>query len=124
MTMRCHGRTHCHSVRCERCAWRKSRQITRRISASANGPIYAVVISIPDASPFGFRQWRVEMRNRITYLRNAPRWRDLGLHVWRCEDRKLRGVMSLGALGPEEVQDSLSRWPMVLRPIQLDDLRI
>jgi hypothetical protein len=64
------------------------------------------------------------MRNRLDYLRTSTLWRNVGLHVWLCRDGKLRGIISLGALGPAEALSALSRWPMTLRAIGCDDLRV
>ncbi len=124
MTSRCKGSVHCHAVDCAKCSWRYAGRIARRIDASRYGSLYAITIDIPDASPSGFRQWRTQMRNRFDYLRTSAPWRNVGLHVWFCRDGKLRGIISLGTLGPAEVLSALSRWPMALREIGGDDLRL
>jgi hypothetical protein len=112
----CKGSNHGHFVQCERCSWRYAGRIARRISR-ATGPFYAVTTKISDPTPSGFRRGRVEVRNRITYLRKAPSWRNFGLHVWRCRDGKVKGIVSLATLGPAEVPDGLTRWPVTLRVI-------
>jgi hypothetical protein len=125
MTFQCHGPDHCHRVECARCSWRYAGQFARRIETNHHGPLYAITIEISDP-PSGFRLWRTQMRNRIDYLRTATStsWRRVGLHVWFCRDGKLQGIISLGTLGPAEVLSALSRWPMALREIGCDDLRI
>jgi hypothetical protein len=64
------------------------------------------------------------MRNRVDYLRRSTLWKEFGLHLWLCRDGKLRGIISLGTLGPAEVLSALWRWPMALREFGCDDLRI
>src|SRR4051794_24014941 len=103
MRTRCHGRVHCHTVDCERCAWRYSLRIARRIAIDEHASFYAITIEMRGISPEGFREWRTRIRNRLDYLRRSAHWKKLGLHVWICQDGKLRGIISLGALGPAEV---------------------
>jgi hypothetical protein len=117
MTSRCKGSVHCHAVDCAKCSWRYAGRIATRIDASRNGSLYAITIDIPDASPSSFRRWRTRIRNRLDYLRTSTLWRNVGLHVWLCRDGKLRGIISIGTLGPAEVLSALSRWPMALREI-------
>jgi hypothetical protein len=119
----CHGSNHCHAVQCERCAWRYSGRIARRISIST-GPVYASAIHIPDLLPSDVRGWRAQIRNRICYLRQSPRWHNFSLHVWLNRDGSCRGVLSAGTLDKEEVGSALSRWPVTLRAVSCDQLRL
>ncbi len=64
------------------------------------------------------------MRNRLDYRRFSGPWRKIGPNVWLCREGKLRGIISIGTLGPAEVLSALSRWPMALGEISHDDLRL
>jgi hypothetical protein len=87
-------------------------------------PFYATTLTIPVPTPEGFWSFRVEMRNRIAYLRKSPVWRSFGLLLYRTGDGTLRGIATLGELRAAGVQQALGvRWPTILRPILREDLR-
>ncbi len=116
----------CNDITCETCAWRHTRQVTHRILQGWPGPFYTVTLTILDPSPRGFRRARVELRNRLDYLRRkTPVWRNFGFLLYRVGDGTLQGIAALGGLGPADIQQGLGgRWPMTLRPILPEDLRL
>ncbi len=95
--------------------------MTCRILIQSTGPLHTVTICETSA----FRVWRVEARNRIDYLRRVdPLWREFGFWGWLQRDANMKGIVSLGPLGPDEVAKALKRWDPVLGPeINTDDLR-
>jgi hypothetical protein len=86
----------------------------------------AVTLTLMDPSQEGFRRARVEMRNRLDYLRRiSPAWWHFGVHLYLCADGSMRGIAALGGLGTQEVIGGLGgRWPMTLRPVPVSDLRL
>jgi hypothetical protein len=120
----CKGSSHCHSVRCERCSWRYTRKIARRISADADGPFYAVTLCIPDGSPTGFRRWRTQIRNRVHYLRQSACWMSFGPYVWLGHDGSCRGVIAGSTLSIERVRSGFTRWSLTLRAIPSSEVRL
>src|SRR3954469_15274183 len=46
---------------------------------------------------------------------NADWWRGVSLHVWRGQDGRVRGVVALDAITPEEFIEGFARWEPMLR---------
>src|SRR3712207_181098 len=112
----CRSAHRCNQIACETCAWRHSRHVTCRILEGWAEPFFAVALAISDPSPAGFRAFRTEIRNRIDYLRRScPLWRAFGWVLYSGKDGVLRGVATLGVLGPAEVISALQRWNVTLR---------
>jgi hypothetical protein len=100
--------------------------VSRRILTTSTGPLFTCTLAIPNLSSSTIPITRTQLRNSIDHLRrHHPRWRDLALHLWLTQAGTLSGIVSLGTLGPIEVQEKLgSRWPMKLCPIVAEDLRV
>jgi hypothetical protein len=87
--------------------------LTRRILTKSVGPLHSITLTIPN--PNAFREWRVEVRNRVDYLRHAdPFWKSFGFNGWLQCDGTIQGIVALGPLGPPEVTKGLARWDAVL----------
>ena len=108
---------------CATCAWRHARKVSCRVVQGWGGPYYAVRWAHPAPTPL--QSLRVEIRNRIDYLRRrSPWWRSFGWVLYQTRDGGLRGVATLGTLGALEVVEAFhARWPTTLRLIRAEDLR-
>jgi hypothetical protein len=122
----CRSANRCSDLQCLGCVWRYCRFQAIRILNQSTGPLYTISLTIPDPSPEGFRASRVELRNRVDYLRRTDlRWRKCGFHGWLQRDGTVRCIASLGMLGRGEVEKGLERWSATLGPeIGHDDLRV
>lgn len=100
--------------------------MTVNVLTRSVGPHHAITLTISDPDLNRFQRWRVEIRNRVDHLRRVdPRWREFGVHGWLQRDGTIRGVVSLGGLGPIEVTKGLVRWGAVLgAAIEPEDLRV
>ncbi len=117
----CRSANRCSDLHCPGCVWRYARSVTCRILTQSTGPLHTVTICETSA----FRVWRVEARNRIDYLRRVdPLWREFGVWGWLQRDANMKGIVSLGALGPDEVTKGLVRWsPQIGPEVRPDGLR-
>ena len=124
--IQCRSARRCNQITCATCAWRHAGQVTRRFLMDWSEAFCAITLTLLDPSQQGFRRARVEIRNRLDYLRRiSPAWRGFGLHLYLCADASVRGITALGGLAPQEVIDGLGgRWPMTLRPVPVSDLRV
>src|SRR5215213_10175612 len=122
----CRSANRCSDLRCATCAWRYCGSQTIRILAHSTAPLHSITLTIPNPTPEGFRAWRVEIRNRVDYLRREfPVWRKFGLCVFLQSDGTIRGIVSLGRLGPDEVEEGLERCGATLGPeVREEDLRV
>jgi hypothetical protein len=116
--MQCRSARRCSQITCATCAWRHAGQVTRKVLEGWDGPFYATTLTIRDPTPDGFRSFRMEMRNRIAYLRKSPVWRNFGLLLYRTGDGTLRGTAALSGLGAADMWEGLGgRWAMTVRLI-------
>src|SRR3954469_17675508 len=53
---------------------------------------------------------------------NADWWRGVSLHVWRGQDGRVRGVVTLDAITPEEFIEAFARWEPGLKRIAEEEL--
>lgn len=122
----CHSAHRCNKVTCEACCWRAARQTTLSILHRGHGPLNTIALTISDPSPEGFRAFRVAVRNRIDHLRRKfPLWTALSILVWFQRDGTIKGIVSLGLLGPNDIVKGLERWKPKLGPeIGPDELRV
>jgi hypothetical protein len=122
----CRSARRCNQITCATCCWRHANHVTRRFLKDWSEPFCAITLALIDPSQEGYRRARVEIRNRLDYLRRkSPVWRSFGLHLYLCADGSFRGIAALGGMGPQEVVGGLARrWPMTLRPISVSDLRV
>ena len=122
--IQCRSARRCNQITCATCAWRHSGQVTRKVLEGWDGPFYATTLTIRDPTPDGFRFFRMEMRNRIAYLRKSPVWRNFGLLLYRTGDGTLRGTAALSGLGAADMWEGLGgRWAMTVRLILPENLR-
>ncbi len=119
----CRSAHRCNQTTCATCAWRHARKVSRRVLEGWGGPYYAVRLGNPASTPL--QSLRVEIRNRIDYLRRrSPSWRAFGWVLYQTRDGDLRGVATLGTLGALEVVEAFhAHWPTTLRLILPEDLR-
>jgi hypothetical protein len=122
----CRSSHRCNQPTCETCAWRHTWHVARKVLETWSGPFYGINLTLPDPSPTAFLEFRVEMRNRVHYLRRKDGlWRAFGLQVYRCSHGVLRGISTLGALGPKEALSTLGgRWPITLQPTAPENFRL
>lgn len=125
VTRFCHSAHRCNQIACATCCWRAARNTTLQIQNKSNGRLHTITLTIPDHSPESFRGWRVEIRNWVDYLRRkSATWRNFGLHRWLRSNGTGRGIVTLGRLGRDEVENGFLRWSATLGPeIGHDDLR-
>jgi hypothetical protein len=122
----CHSAHRCARITCPTCTWRHALRQTRRILAISTGPLHTITLTTPNLSFSTIPITRVQLRNAIDHLRrHSSLWRGFSLHLWLTRSGKLEGIASLGTLGTQEVTEKLRlRWPMTLRPIIAEDLRV
>jgi hypothetical protein len=95
---------------CPICARRYSRRTARAILATNPRRLFAVTFNT-NLSHEQFRSWRTAARNLVDYQRRESRWwRGVSMQVWLGTDGRLRGVVSLDAITPEEFAEALRRW--------------
>jgi hypothetical protein len=118
-------KTRCGRLACTNCAWHSAGRVARRILSSNPRHLHAVEIEVPISTLADFWTWRVQARNIVDYSRRACQWwRDVSLCVWLCEDGRIRGLVSLGSIAPEEFLGAVGRrWPTTLRAIDPTKVR-
>jgi hypothetical protein len=92
----------------------------------ANDPrhLHAVSIEVPISSLADFWLWRVQARNVVDYRRASRWWSELTLCVWLRHDNRLCGILSLGAVTPDEFLAAVRRrWPITLQTIDPEKVR-
>ncbi len=126
MPYACRSANRCSDLRRPTCAWRYCRSQAIQILTKSNGPLHTITLTIPDPSPEGFRVWRIEIRNRVDYLRRkSSAWRNFGFHGWVQRDGTVRGIITLGRMGRSEVERGLTRWGATLgQEVGPEDLRV
>lgn len=124
--IRCHSAHRCACITCPTCTWRHALHVSRRILASSTGPLYSSTLLTEVPSPTPVPAFRTHLRNAVDHLRRRhPQWRNFSLSLWLTRTNQLQGIAALGTLGPAEVSEKLgSRWPITLRPIEVEDLRV
>jgi hypothetical protein len=87
---------------CPTCTGRAARRIGRTILATNPRRLFSVEFGTA-LSPEQFRSWRTAARNLVDHQRRECRWwREVAMQVWLGADGRVRGIVSLGAITPEE----------------------
>jgi hypothetical protein len=102
---------------CPVCSGRAARRTARAILSSHPRQLHAVKFETA-FSPTEFHSWRIAARNLIDHQRRVSRWwRGVSLHCWLGADGRVRGIVALGSITPEECNEAFGRWEPDLRRI-------
>jgi hypothetical protein len=121
---KCCSQNRCGRLDCGNCSWRAAGHVARRIMANDPRHLHAVSIEVPISSLADFWLWRVQARNVVDYRRASRWWSELTLCVWLRHDNRLCGILSLGAVTPDEFLAAVRRrWPITLQTIDPEKVR-
>jgi hypothetical protein len=107
---------------CPTCAGRYARRTARAILSSHFRQLHGV--NFPTAlTPGEFHSWRVSVRNLIDHQRRESRWwSGVQMQVWLGADGRVRGVVALDAITPEEFEEAFRRWQPTMRGIAQEEV--
>lgn len=123
---KCCSQSRCGQIDCAVCARRYAGRLAKRIQNTATGKLFVFEAGLPSPSLADFWNFRVEARNFIDYRRRyCAWWREFLFHGWFCRGGIVRGIGGFGSLTPAEVSEAFQkRWPMTLRAVSPDSLRL